>query len=119
MLGTGLVVVHNSQVSGENNNSELSGWQDGGGEVLEVLELEIETWGDDSALVQSSVKVNDDLAITGIIDDLELVDVSVLLHDLKELDEGLGDWSQDNLNIYINMSISAIGNRKERVQHDF
>ena len=97
MLGSGLVVVHDTQVSGEDNNTELSGWQHRVGEVLEVLQLEIETWRDDTALVESSVEVDNDLAATGIINDLELVDVAVLLHDLEELNEGLGDWSQDNL----------------------
>ena len=77
--------------------SELSRGQKVHNPLLHFVYWDVETGGDDSALVQSSVKVNDDLAITGIIDDLELVDVSVLLHDLEELNEGLGDWSQDNL----------------------
>ena len=97
MLGTGLVVVHDSQVSGEDNDTELTGWEDGGGEVLEVLQLEVESWGDDTALVESTVEVDNDLAIAGVINDLELVDVTVLLHDLEELDEDLGSWSKDNL----------------------
>ena len=97
MLGTGLVVVHDTQVSGEDDDTELTGWQDRVGEVLEILKFEIESWGDDSTFVESSVQVNDDLSSASIIDDLEFRDVSVLLHDLEELDEGLGDWSEDNL----------------------
>lgn len=97
MLGTSFVVVHDALVGGEHNDTELTGRQDGGGEVLEVLQLEVETGGDDSALVESSVKVDDDLSSAGIIDDLELVDVVVFLHNSEELDKNLGDWSQDNL----------------------
>ena len=97
MLGTGLVVVHDSQVSGEDDDTELTGWEDGVGEVLEVLQLEVESWRDDTALVQSSVEVDNDLSGTGIINDLKLVDVLMSLHHLEELDENLGGWSQDNL----------------------
>ena len=90
-------MVHDSLVSGEYKSSELTGWEHSIAEVLEVLELEIEVWRDNTALVESSVQVDDDLASTGIIDNLEFSDVSVGLHDLQEFDEGLGDWSEDNL----------------------
>ncbi len=98
MLGTSLVVIHDALVSGEDNNAELTGGKDSGGELLEILEGEIETGGDNTALVQTTVQVDDDLASASVIDDLELVDVAVSLHDLKELDEDLGDGSKDNLN---------------------
>ena len=97
VLLTGLFVVHDTLVGGQNESTELTGWEDGVAEVLEVLELEVEVGGDDSALVESSVEVNADLSTSGIIDDLELTNVTVLLHGLEELDEGLGDWSEDNL----------------------
>lgn len=98
MLSTGLVVVHNTLVGREDKDTELSGGEHGIGEVLEVLELEVETGGDNSALVQTTVKVDNDLAIAGIVDDLELGDVTVSLHHLEELDEHLGDGAEDNLN---------------------
>ena len=97
VLLTGLFVVHDTLVGGQDESTELTGWEDGVAEVLEVLELEVEVGGDDSALVESSVEVNADLSTSGIIDDLELTNVSVSLHNLEELDEGLGDWSEDNL----------------------
>ena len=97
VLGSGLVVVHDTQVSGEDNNTELTGWQDGVGEVLEILKLKIESGGDNSALVESSIQVDNDLASASIINDLKLIDVAVSLHDSEELDENLGGWSQDNL----------------------
>ena len=97
MLLSGLDVVDNTLVGGEDDVSELSGWENLVNELLEILELEVESWGDDTALVQSSVKVNDDLAGSGVVNDLELVDVSVLLHKSEELDDNLGDWSKENL----------------------
>ena len=90
-------MVHDALVSGEDKSSELTGGEHGGAEVLEVLELDVEVGGDHTALVQSSVEVDDDLASAGVVDDLELTDVSVGLHDLEELHEGLGDGSQNNL----------------------
>ena len=97
MLFTGLFVVHNTLVGSQNESAELTGWEDSVAEVLEVLELKIEVGGDHTALVESSVEVNADLSTSGIIDDLELTNVSMLLHAAEELDESLGDWSEDNL----------------------
>ena len=97
VLSTSLFVVHDSLVGGEDKFSILTGWENGVAEVLEVLELKIEVWRDNTALVESSVQVDDDLASTGIINNLEFSNVSVGLHDFQEFDEGLGDWSEDNL----------------------
>ena len=97
MLSTGLFVVHDTLVGGKDNKSELTGGEDGGDEVLELLEGEIETGRDDTALVQTSVELNDDLSSSSIVDNFDLVDVSVLLHDAEELDEDLGDGAEHNL----------------------
>ena len=97
MLLSGLEVVDNTLVGGEDDETELSGWENLWDKLLEVLELEVESWGDDTALVQSSVKVNDDLAGSGVVNNLELVDVTMLLHKSEELDDNLGDWSKENL----------------------
>merc|ERR1712127_491550 len=83
--------------------------------VLEVLELEIEVGGDDSALVESSVEVNADLSTAAIIDDLELTNVTVCRHNLEELDEGLGDWSEDNLSF---ASFLGVADVLESIVHD-
>ena len=105
MVLSGLVVVHDTLVGGEDNVAKLSGWEDIVDELLEVLELEVESWGDDTALVKSSVEVNDDLAGSTVINDLEFVDVSVLLHLSEELDDDLGHWSKENLNSYQNKNL--------------
>ena len=97
MLGTSLVVVHDALVGREDENTELTGGEDSVGEVLELSQGEIEAGGDDTALVQAAVQVDDDLASALVIDDHEIINVAVLLHDLEELDEHLGDGSQDHL----------------------
>ena len=108
MLGTGLVVVHNTLVGGQDKDTELSGGKHGGGKVLEVLELEVETGGDNTALVQTTVKVDNDLAIASVVDDLELGNVTVSLHHLEELDEHLGDGAEDNLNYKYNRLVDPL-----------
>lgn len=97
MLGTGLVVVHDALVGGEDDNTELTRGEHGVAEVLELVEGKIETGRDDATLVEATVQVNDDLASAGIIDNIEFVDVAVLLHDTEELDEDLGGGAKDNL----------------------
>ena len=97
---SGLSVVEDTLVGGEDDVTELSGRQDGVAELLEVLELEIESGRDDTALVQSTVEVNNDLVATLVIDDGELVDVALLLHGSEELDDDLGDGSEHNLENY-------------------
>ena len=89
MLGTGLVVVHNTLVGGEHKDSELTRGEHRGSEVLEVLEFEVEAGRNHTALVQAAVQIHDNLAIASVIDDLELRDVAMSLHHLEELDEHL------------------------------
>ena len=65
--------------------------------LLEVLELEVESGGDDSALVESSVEVDNNLSSSHVINNFEFIDVSLLLHDSEELDDNLGGGSKENL----------------------
>jgi len=94
---SGLLVIHDTLVGGEDDVSELSGRKDGVNEFLEILKFEVESWGDNTTFVESSVKINNDLSVSGIIDDLEFTDVTVTLHASEELDNNLGDWSKHNL----------------------
>ena len=82
---------------GEDEVSELSGGEDVVGPLLEVGEKDIIAGWDDSAFVDASDEFDDDLLASVIIDDLELSDVVVLLHDSQELDENLGDWLEEHL----------------------
>lgn len=76
MLSLGFFVVHDSVGGGEDDISELSGWEDVVDELLEVFDLEVVSGGDDTALVQSAVQLNNDLACSLVVNDLELTDVT-------------------------------------------
>ena len=94
---SGLIVVHDTLVGGEDDVTELSGREDLGEELLEVLELEVESGRDDTDLVDSSVQVDDDLSVSSVVNDFEVSDVSVSLHNSQELDNSLGNGSQEYL----------------------
>lgn len=53
---------HDAFVGGNDDDTELAGGEDGVGELLEVFGSEVETGGDDTALVDATVQVDDDLA---------------------------------------------------------
>ena len=89
LLSTGLLVVHDALVGGQDDVAELTGWEHGGAEVLELGEGEVEAGRDHTALVEATVQVNDDLASTSIVDHGEVVDVALLLHESQDLDQHL------------------------------
>ena len=76
MLSLGFFVVHDTIGSGENDISELSGWEDVVDKLLKVLKFKVVSWRDDSALVKSTVEFNDNLARSLVVNDFELIDVS-------------------------------------------
>lgn len=92
-----LLMSEDALGGGEDEVSELSGGEDVVGPLLEVGEKDIIAGWDDSAFVDASDEFDDDLLASVIIDDLELSDVVVLLHDSQELDENLGDWLEEHL----------------------
>ena len=59
--------------------------------------LDIESGGNDSALVDSPDEFNNDLLGSMVIDDFEFADVSVLLHDSQEFYDHLGNWADEHL----------------------
>ena len=63
-------------------------------------------------LVQSSVKIDDNLAGTMIVDDLELADVAVLHHDGEKLDNDLGARPEQHLTL---VAFLGVVERLERV----
>lgn len=76
MLSPCLFVVHDTLSSGEDDVAELSGWKNVGNNLLEVIDLDVESRRDDTALVESSVQLNNDLAGSLIVNDFKLVDVA-------------------------------------------
>ena len=69
--------------------SELSGGEDVVGPFFEVSQLNVVSGRDDSTFVDTADQFNDDLLASVIIDDFELSDVVVLLHDSQEFEENL------------------------------
>ena len=85
--------------------SELSWGEDVAGPSLEVGDLDVESRGDDGALVDSADEFNDDLLWSVVIDNLELSDVTMALHDSKELNDKVGDGSDEDLLLASSFSI--------------
>ncbi|EEQ39429.1 40S ribosomal protein S22 [Clavispora lusitaniae ATCC 42720] len=99
VLSSGLFVVHDTSRGGQDNVTELSGWQQVVSPSLDVANLDVESWGDDTTLVQSTGQLNNNLTGSVVIDVFELTDVAVLLHNLQELDDDLGGWSDQDLTL--------------------
>ena len=108
---TGLLVVHDAEGGGEDDEAELTGGQDVAGPLLELGGGAIEARADGSALVEATVQVHDDLSGAVVIDDLELTNVAVLLHDLEELDDDLGGRAEEHLALSATLGAGNIAQR--------
>lgn len=71
----GGLVVDNSLGGGQDENTELTGGEEVGSHLLDVSVLDIEAGGDNGALVETAEKVDDNLATSGVVDDLEVANV--------------------------------------------
>jgi hypothetical protein len=60
----------------QNDDSETTGWKEQVDPRLDLTDLHIESWGNYTSLVQSTVELDNDLAGTMIIDEFELADVA-------------------------------------------
>ena len=89
LLPTGLLVIHDSESGGEHDVTEATRWQHVHDPLLNVLSFDIEARGDDTALVEATVQVDNDFASSVIIDNFELTDVTVLHHDSQEFNDDL------------------------------
>lgn len=87
------------------HSPELTGREQVVGPLLNVDDGHIEPGGDDSALVQATGQVDNDLAGPVVVDDLELANVAVLHHDRQELDDHLGAGTQQDLSLAALLSV--------------
>jgi hypothetical protein len=76
VLAAGLLVVHDTSGGGQDDVAKLTSWEELDNPLLEVLELDVVTWVDDTSLVQAAVKLDDDLARAVVIDLLELANIT-------------------------------------------
>ena len=99
------LVGEDALVGGEDEVAELSGGEDVAGPLFEVGEDDVVPGGNDSALVDPAEQLDDDLLAPVVVDDLELTDVVVLLHDPQELNQDLGGGSQEDLFLSFPLSV--------------
>lgn len=97
MLATCLLVVHDAVRSRQHQVTELSGREQVRAELLDLVDFDIESGGDNTTLVDSAKELDDDFARAVIIHDFEVADVSSPLHALQELDDDLRRWTDENL----------------------
>lgn len=106
-------VVDDTSRGGENDVSELSGWEQVVLPFFHVGDGDVVSWGDNTAFVDSSVQVDDDLASSVVIDFFEFSDVTVLLHDSEELNDDLGAWSDQDLSL---VSLFGVGDALKAIR---
>jgi len=90
-------VDHDTVGGGEDEVTELPGGQDIGLVLLDLINLGVEPGRDDTALVQPTDEVDNDLSLPVVIDDLEIANITLLLHALQELDNDLGGGPDHDL----------------------
>ena len=76
MLPPCLFVIHDSSRCGENDVAELTRRKELHDPLLQVSELNVVSGGDDTGLVETSVELDDDLAVAMIIDFLKFANVA-------------------------------------------
>ena len=62
VLSSGLLVVHDAIGGGEDELTKLSGWEEIRSELLDLVQVDVESWGDNTALVQTTKEVDNNLA---------------------------------------------------------
>lgn len=78
MLGTSLFVVHDTSRGGQDDVTELTSRQQVSGPLFDFVNLDVETGRDNTTLVKTTVKLDNDLTGTMVIDFLELTNVTYM-----------------------------------------
>jgi hypothetical protein len=76
VLPPGLLVVHDTGRGGEDDLAERTGREKLVDPVLDGVHSDVESRRDNTGLVQPTVKLDDNLAATMVVNDLELADVA-------------------------------------------
>jgi hypothetical protein len=76
VLSPGLLVVHDTGRGGEDDLAEGTGGEEQVDPVLDGVNGDVEAGRDDARLVETAVELDDDLAASVVVDDLELADVA-------------------------------------------
>ena len=97
LLAPSFLVVHDATGGGHDNLAKETRGQESSNPALDLVVGEVVPRGNDSALVEAPVQGNDDLSRSMVVHENELVDVSVLEHDLQEFDDNLGGGTDQDL----------------------
>lgn len=76
MLTSGLLLVHDALGSGQDDVAELTSGKELDNPLLELGEADVVAGGDDTALVEAAVELDDDLAGAVVVNPLEFTDVA-------------------------------------------
>lgn len=103
-----LDVVNDTLGGGQDDVAEQTGWEESVGILLDVRDLEVETWRDNGALVQTADQVDDGSVASSVVDNGEIADVVGLLHLVQELNDNWVDWADDDLAFTLLLSIADV-----------
>jgi len=84
VLATGLFLIHDTRTGRQNYVTELTGREKLDNPLLKLVETDVVAGGDDTALVEAAVELDNDLAGAVVIDLLELANAKKMLgqHDV-------------------------------------
>lgn len=90
-------MIHNTSRSGKYNEAKLSAGQQVVYPLFNSVSLYIESRRDDSALVQTSNQLDNNLSTAVIINDFKFSNVTMLLHYAKEFNDHFARGSDEHL----------------------
>jgi len=61
LFAASLLVSHDAVRCGDDDVTELTGWQKVDDPLLNVVVADVESWADDTALIQSAIQFNNNL----------------------------------------------------------
>ena len=76
VLSPSLLVVHDTGGGSQDDVAELTRWKQSDDPLLQVDELDVVAWGDDTGLVETAVELDDNLAVAVVVTLLELANVA-------------------------------------------
>lgn len=76
MLSSRLLVVHDPRAGSQDDVPELTRWQQLDNPFLQIAELDVISWRNDTGLVESTVELDDNLAGSVVVDFLEFANVA-------------------------------------------
>ena len=96
---------HNAVRGRQNQHSELTRGEKLVGPFLNIVQRAVEARGHNARLVETAQKVDNNFASAVIVNDLELTNISVLLHQAQEGNNDLGSRADEHLALSTALSV--------------